>query len=380
MAQQIKILNVNMSLDPVAGGGTAERTLQMSKFLAKAGINCTILTTNSGLREQHFGKLKNLNIVLLPTLVDRFFIPNSGLLKIKRIIKDVDIVHLMNHWTLINALVYFIARSLRKPYVVCPAGALTIRGRSEIMKKLYNFIVGRNIIRSANRCIAISPNEEEQFHAYGVSKEKITHIPNCINPDDFQENDNVGFRRKFGLGEAPFILFMGRLNAIKGPDLLLHAFCHAKEKLKNFHLVFAGPDEGMLTELKRIAADHGAGNRVHFIGYIEGNDKSHAYHAADLFVIPSRKEAMSIVALEAGVTGTPVLLTDQCGFDDVARVHGGLMVSATVDGLQHGLVEMLQDKDSLAAMGMKLKEHVISNFTWDIIVERYRTLYNGILF
>jgi glycosyltransferase involved in cell wall biosynthesis len=375
----MRILNVNMTLDSASGGGSVERTLQMSLFMARAGIDCTILTTNSGLKERNLEKLQGLNIVLLPVLADRFFIPKPSLLKIKKIIEDVDVIHLMNHWTVINALVYFIASTLRKPYVVCPAGSLAVQGRSRMMKRLYNFTVGRSIIRHASNCIAISTNEIEQFHAYGISRQKISHIPNAINPDDFRESDDIGFREKFGLGEKPFILFMGRLNAIKGPDLLLHAFCQAKEKLKNFLLVFAGPDEGMLSELKRVVADYGVGNRVHFMGYIEGVDKSHAYHAADLLVIPSRKEAMSIVALEAGITGTPVLLTDQCGFQDVAAVGGGMIVSATVEEIKRGLTEMLRDKNSLVTMGVKLKEHVAANFTWDVIISRYRDLYNRLL-
>jgi len=276
-------------------------------------------------------------------------------------------------------LVYFVAGILRKPYVVCPAGSLVIQGRSRTMKRLYNLIIGRNIIRHANSCIAISTNEIGHFHSYGVSRGKISHIPNAINPEDFQENDDVVFRKKFNLSEAPFVLFMGRLNTIKGPDLLLHAFCRAEEEFKNFHLVFAGPDEGMRSELKRTVADCGMNNRVHFIGYIEGVDKSHAYHAADLLVIPSRTEAMSIVALEAGITGTPVLLTDQCGFEDIARVGGGMIVPATVDGIQKGLVEMLRDKNARVTMGIKLKEHVRANFTWDVIIARYRDLYNNLL-
>lgn len=338
-----------------------------------------ILTTDSGLMSGHLKNLQNLNVILLPTMIVRFFFPKFSYAKIKKIISDIDIIHLMNHWTLINALVYYIATRLHKPYVVCPAGALTIQGRSKIIKWLYNLIVGKNIIRHAKNCIAISPNEIEQFHAYGVSREKISHIPNGINPDDFRETDDVGFRKKFGLKEGPIILFMGRLNAIKGPDLLLHAFFLAKEKLHNFQLVFAGPDGGMLTELKRIVADQNMDKHVHFIGYVDGTDKSHAYHAADLLVIPSRKEAMSIVVLEAGITGTPVLLTDQCGFEDVAGVGGGMVVSATTDGLVKGLVEMLRDTGSLVTMGAKLKEHVTANFTWDIIIERYRVLYDEIL-
>jgi len=124
---------------------------------------------------------------------------------------------------------------------------------------------------------------------------------------------------------------------------------------------------------------YGLDERIHFTGHISGNTKSDAYHAADFLVIPSRQEAMSIVVLEAGVTGTPVLITDRCGFDDVAKVGGGMVVPADVDGLQKGLVEMLQDKNSLIAMGAKLKAHVTANFTWDIITERYLNLYEKIL-
>jgi spore coat polysaccharide biosynthesis predicted glycosyltransferase SpsG len=69
-----------MSIDSATGGGSVERTLQMSRFMAKAGINCIILTTNSGLKERNLEKLQELNIVLLPLIADRFFIPKLSLL------------------------------------------------------------------------------------------------------------------------------------------------------------------------------------------------------------------------------------------------------------------------------------------------------------
>ncbi len=61
------------------------------------------------------------------------------------------------------------------------------------------------------------------------------------------------FRSRYRLGNDPFIMFIGRLNHIKGPDLLLQAFCNVRDKLNGYHLVFAGPDGGMLRELKHIA-------------------------------------------------------------------------------------------------------------------------------
>ena len=379
----MKILNVNMSLDQVRGGGSTERTLQISRSLVKAGHQVTVLSADAGLspKNTHQEERRGLKIVALPSLWERFYVPKPSQALVMKLVQDADIVHLMSHWTLINVLAYRAVKVCAKPYVVCPAGALPIYGRSKILKKLYNQFFGRELVRHANACIAISTNEIEQFETYGIQAVKVSVIPNGINPDDFPESDGSGLRVTLGIGDEPVILFVGRLNFIKGPDLLLEAFCRCNQdgRLKGYHLVFAGPDEGMLQGLKRMASECGLNGRVHFTGHISGTERSDAYRAADFLVIPSRQEAMSIVVLEAGVTATPVLITDRCGFEDVAEVGGGMVVSATVDGLQRGLAEMLQDKNSLPTMGAKLKAHVTAHFTWDTITERYIALYKEIL-
>lgn len=375
----MRVLNVHTRLDPVTGGGTAERTFQMSRYLVKHRIRCTLLTTSYRLTEDRQNELEGVDLVALPCIIPRYFIPKLHLRKIQKAVESADIIHLMGHWTFINALVYSIAHRLNKPYVVCPAGALPIYGRSRIIKKIYNYVIGNRIIHNANGHIAIAVNEINQFQAYGVGAGKIFIIPNGINAEDFQATDAAGFRKKYGLGNNSFIMFMGRLNSIKGPDLLLRAFCNVKDKLQDFHLVFVGPDGGMLSELKEMAVRLGGSGRVHFTGYIGGGEKSQAYHAADLLVIPSRQEAMSIVVLEAGIVGTPVLLTDQCSFDEVERIGGGMVVPASVDGLKKGLLGILKNPDKLTAMGGNLKKYVIASYTWDSVISKYLKLYHQIL-
>ncbi len=375
----MKVLNVNMSLDPVTGGGAAERTFQLSRSLVKACIECTVLTTDLGLTAERIKALDGVNVIALPCLLKRFYISRFSYSEIKKIVEVADIVHLMSHWTFMNALVYFAAHSLNKPYVVCPAGTLPIYGRSKFIKKLYNWVIGSKIIRNANGHIAIAVNEINQFQNYGVEVNKISIIPNGINVEDFQTANIADFRRKYGFGDAPFMLFVGRLNSIKGPDLLLRAFCNVKDKLSNYHLVFVGPDGGMLSELKDMVVEFSASDRVHFLGYLGGADKSQAYHAADLLVIPSRQEAMSIVVLEAGITGTPVLLTDQCGFDVIDKIEGERVVHASVEGLELGLIEMLSDKNRLKIIGSNLKQYTYDNFTWDSVICKYLTLFHQII-
>ncbi len=371
-----------MSIDPVTGGGTAERTVKLARYLASSGVDSALLTLDTGIDAAMSDSLRGVRLHLMDSLNKRFYIPRLSFKHLSEIVACADVVHLMNHWTVINALVYAACRKLDKPYVVCPAGALPIFGRSAALKKIYNLIIGKEIIQNAWGHIAIPVDEILQFEPYAVSPEKVTVIPNGIDPSDFLANDTARFREKFNLPDKPLILFLGRLNLIKGPDLLLEAFSLAQTELSDYHLVFAGPDGGMLAELERLTAEFFLQDRVHFPGYIGGDDKSRAYHAAELLVIPSRQEAMSIVALEAGISGTPVLLTDRCGFDQVAEIGGGMVVKPSAEALKSGLLTLCTDphgSGKLRRMGQALRDYVGAEYTWSSVVEKYIQLYRRIL-
>jgi glycosyltransferase involved in cell wall biosynthesis len=375
----MRILNVNILLDPVTGGGTAERTFQMSRSLAREGIECSILTTDIGLTSDRISQLENVRVLALPCISKRFFVVRFSWSKLKTLIGSVDVIHLMGHWSMLNVLVALIARQLGKPYVICPAGELSLFGRSRWIKQLFNIVFGYRVVSHAAGYIAVTPDEIPTYALYGVDASNVTVISNGINEIEFSDDGSSQFSSRFGLLGVPFILFMGRLNPIKGPDLLLEAFCLIARNYPELHLVFAGPDGGLLNSLKKLTQEQGLINRVHFIGYIAGRDKIEAYRNAKLLVIPSRQEAMSIVVLEAGIVGTPVLLTDRCGFDEVATVGGGQVVGASAIGLANGLETMLLDDTALKKMGLLLKSHVRKNYLWTVIVEKFKNLYLQIL-
>jgi glycosyltransferase involved in cell wall biosynthesis len=375
----MRILNVTSNIDPVTGGGEAERSYQMSRFLACSGAECTVLTTDTGLDVTRKGFLGEGRVIAVPCLNNRFSIPRISLSKVDLLVAEADMIHLMGHWTLLNALVYLSARKQNKPYVVCPAGALTIFGRSKWLKRTYNMVIGKSIVRNATCCIAVTPDETASFVAYGVSPDRVCVIPNGISEVDFHMQDDMGFRKKFGLGKRPYILFVGRLNLIKGPDLLLDAFCGIKDLFPEMDLVFVGPDGGMLRQLQDVTRSRNVQDRVYFLGYLGGVDKSHAYHASRLLAIPSRQEAMSIVVLEAGVSGTPVLLTDQCGFNQLSDVGAGWVVPATVEGLRGGLMSILSDSEDIAKVAKLIHEFTVGEYLWSAIVQRYWSLYRKLL-
>ncbi len=375
----MKILNVSSTIDPVTGGGEAERSFQMSKFLSLSGADCRVLTVDTGLSAERKNFIGADRVIALPCLIRRFYVPKFSFRQINSLVEEVDMIHLMGHWSILNAIVYLAIRKQKKLYVVCPAGALPVFGRSKLFKWVYNFVIGKKIIQNSSMCIAVAPNETDSFASYGMKKNCVRVIPNGISETDFQAKNDDYFREKYGLGGRPFILFVGRLNLIKGPDLLLKAFCEIKNRFQDIDLVFVGPDGGMLAELKNVVKDENVEGRVHFLGYLGGVDKSHAYHAARFLAIPSRHEAMSIVVLEAGVSGVPVLLTDRCGFDQVADVGGGWIVPATVEGLRDGLIEVLSSPERINEAATKITDFVMGHYSWPIIVQEYWKLYSTLL-
>lgn len=368
----MRILNVIMCLNPIDGGGSVERIYQLSKHLALAGEDCTILTTRQGWDAEHVSKLGNVKVVALPYISERFKIPIGIFGWLKRNIRNYDVVHLAMNWTIITACTYAYLRFYNRPYVYSAMGWLRIDGRCKFLKHIYKIFFTKPMVRHASKCIAITKREASEYESLGVRQEKITLIPNGITVDSFLSfhDDNI-FRTRYQIDSRRVILFIGRFNRIKGPDLLIEAFSKISDAFPDYQLVIAGNDYGFLGELKRIVQLRKIGQKVTFLGPIFDNEKISAYHSADLVVIPSRFDTMTIIALEAAISGVPVLLTKQCDFNELQEAGGGLAVEASVEGLVKGLKELLSKQNQLKEMGRCGSEYVLNRHSWSYICKQF---------
>jgi glycosyltransferase involved in cell wall biosynthesis len=379
----MKILHVNHLLDQETGGGTAERTFQLGRHLAQLGEHCEILTLDIGNARERGRGIERLTIEAVPCIWHRYFIPALSRRRLNEAVGRADIVQIFGNWTLLNALVWRACLRLRKPFVFCPAGALQPFGRSQLLKRVYARWVTGALVRDAARCICITQDDAPPFVELGAPLEKLETIPNGIDPEPYTQPEIADavarFRSDLGIGDAPFILFLGRLNEIKGPDILLEAFSRIAGRWPAFHLVFAGPDGGMLPELRKAAERAGIAARVHFPGFVSGPAKAAALHAAALLVIPSRREAMSIVVLEAGACGCPVLFTDRCGLEQFQARGAGTMIPLDADKMALAMGELLGQPDELKRQGALLRDIVMNEFLWRAQAVRHRSLYERIL-
>lgn len=369
------VLIVSHLLARATGGGVMMRAMAVARALGREGLDVRLIGTDSGMTAADAAHFSGLSHSLIRSALPRFVVPLPVPGELSRAVRQADVVLLFNHWTLLNLLVYRAARRHGVPHVVCPSGALTLGARSHGLKRLYHAAGGRRLVRDAARWVATTALEREDFTGYGVPADRVDVIPNAVDLADARaaDADDRGVHRlraQFGLGDAPIILFMGRLNTTKGPDLLLDAFGRVAAGHPRHQLVFGGRDEGMLPILEARARALGLRDRVRFIGHLDPTDCAAAYRAAALLVVPSRQEAMSLVALEAAVEGTPVMMTDVCGFD-VARVGGGLVVPPTVDGIAGGLDRLLACESSLPGIGAALRAHVRSTYAWSAIAPRW---------
>lgn len=355
----MRVLTVNMTLDARTGGGSAARTLHFTRALRDRGVACAI-ATNQG--PEPGVELRDVPIILLPAAAGRFRVPYAGWRTLRDAVARADVVLLVNHWTAVNFLAWRAARRAGKPWVVCPAGALPVAGRSRVGKRLYNALGGRRIVCDAAGHVAVTNDERADFAAYGVEADRVSVVPNGM--PSIPAGDAAAFRARFHVGPSPLVLFVGRLAPIKGADLLIDAFSRGGPALAGWQLVLAGPDDGQRDELVRRVVASPAAERLHLVGFVDAAARSDALAAADLVVVPSRREAMSIVVLEAAAAGRPVVVTEPCGVPEVAEAGGGWVVEASVNGLAEGLRAAAAARDNLPAMGARWRRFAADRFAW----------------
>lgn len=215
---------------------------------------------------------------------------------------------------------------------------------------------------------------------YGRTPAWFEVIPPGVDLDHFRPHDRRDSRARLGLGEEPVILFVGRLNRIKGLDLLLQATAHAQRRLgTGVQLVVVGGyergKEPVPRQYRRLVRALGIEDCVEFRGIVSQEDLPYYYSAADVCAMPSAYESFGMVALESMACETPVVAFSVGGLAETIQ-HGRtgfLAPPGNAPAFEAELLGALRHPD-LASVGRRGRT-AARRHDWTEIVERTLTVY-----
>lgn len=387
----MRILHLTPYYAPAyAFGGVTRAVEGMARALSRRGHQVAVLTTDAlDQTSRYRGPLESVEADGVRVLrVRNQFVALRGRFNLSTprglreaadsLLLDSDLVHAHEFRTIENLLVLPHAADLGLPRVLSPHGTLTTATGRGALKSLWDRLFSPMLAHSFNAVVALTETESAEAAALWsrlASNHTTTFavVPNGINPAEFADlSGGSAFRQRFSLGDAPVVLFMGRLHARKGVDVLVRAFQQANAP--GARLVIAGPDEGMLTALRPLLDD-----RIVVTGYLDGADRLAALAAADLFALPATGEGLSMAALEALGAGLPVILSPGCNLPEAESAGAGLIVEPQVTPLADALARLLSDPAARTSMGAAARRLIGERFSWDAAAARLETVYADLL-
>ena len=250
----------------------------------------------------------------------------------------------------------------------------------------------KQLVKHTDHLVVSSQREKVQMvWTYGVPCEKIsvipcgvdTHLFNILNP--FQSKLHLGLPRK------RFILFVGRIDPVKGIDTLLKAINIVRDKLEqsqDINLLIIGGDldhshyskNSEMSRLKRLSTKLGLKNMVAFLGAQRQDQLPYFYSAAEVCVLPSRYESFGMVALEAMACGTPVIASKVGGLTSFIQdgITGFLVPEEDERSLAEKILTILKHPSLKDRMGFQARSRAIE-YSWYNIAHQMTLLYQSLL-
>jgi len=231
----------------------------------------------------------------------------------------------------------------------------------------------RGLVQKCHHIIAPTEKEKEALiRHYGASSEKISVVPCGVNLEQFKAFDKVQARQYLGFSNDKIILFVGRIDPLKGIDKLIKALPYLRNIPGLRLLVIGGGEHSQyeIEQLRKLACNLKIQNSVTFLGLVKHEQLPYFYSAADVCVVPSYYESFGLVALESLACGTPVVATDVGDFKSIIRQ--GETGYVVVDNAPHHLADkiaLLLSRPSADTKSAQLIRATVNKFSWANVAE-----------
>lgn len=362
-------------------GGAQKYVFELAVAAKERGADVVVACGGTGEKNAGLGmlatKLEEADITVLPIrhfLRDMSFDDDyRAFFEVRRIIREErpDVLHVTSSKA--GAMGAFAGRLLRVPKIIFTSHGLTVDETWRPKWQRFLIYIGTWLtLHFSHYAIMISTETCERAKRMPGMSAKIRCIKNGVAPVDFYTKEEA--RTELGLiipEDHSLIGGIGELHPNKNWTAAINMISTLPATV---HLAIIGSGEEydqLQNQIERL----NAGNRIHLLGYIP--DAVTYLRAFDIFMLPSKKEGLPYVLLEAGLAGLPVIASDLPGNRDIIESgEQGFLVDPTPQLLSTSTEMLLRDEGMRRRLGCALQEKVMSEFSINTMVDQTFALYS----
>ena len=384
----MKILMLTWEYPPRVVGGISKVVYDLSHKMVKEGNEVTVVTYKDGDNVKYYENDKGVEVYR----VDNYMIrPNNFIdwimqLNFNMITKVNEIINKNGKFDVIHAhdwLVAYSAKSIKESYNIPLISTIhaTESGRnSGIHDETQRYINDSEwMLTYESSEVIVNSNymKNEVQRLFGLPYDKINVIPNGVNLQLFSNvNVDYDFRRQYAMDNEKIILYVGRLVYEKGIQNLIAAMPKILDRYHDSKLIICGRG-GMIDELREQVKYLGIDNKVYFAGYCDSKKMQKMYKCADVAVFPSTYEPFGIVAIESMLSGTPTIVSDVGGLNEIVEhgVTGMKSYAGNANSIADSVLALLFDPKLCANISQNAIKKVKENYNWAKITDNTYYVY-----
>jgi len=380
---EMRVLHVTPSYPPTSITGPPAAVEGLCRALRARGVDARVSTTDDSGRSRNAVEVNRWSVRNeVPVFYGRRLGWSGDLSPaLHRCIAEEagrsDLVHVtaVYSWPLFSVAAR--CAKTRTPYVISTRGSLAPAALAwrAWKKAWFNRFGGAKALAGASGFHATSETEAEHVRT-ALPGSRVCVVPNGaeLPPDD-------ELRRLTGNGCTSSVVFLGRLDPHKNPELLLRAWARAARHRPLGNLVLAGPDVANLEPaLRAVARGLKCEERISFPGPVHGEQKASLLATARVLVLPSRSENFGNVVAEALAHATPVIASRGTPWNELPQKGCGWWVDANEHALARAIGEALEISDAeRIEMGARGRRWIAEAFSWSRAAENMRNFYEETL-
>ena len=337
----LRIARVTSALYPDVIGGHAIHSMELSSLQAKAGHSVSVITCKRK-KQAEYERMCNFEVFRLRRVTmpwDLFGLDNPVLPSLASVIAQLrpDIVDAQSHlfWTTFTAVKA--ANKIRIPVITTVHGIIAERGfMVDATEWAYIYTFGISALRKSSVVVCLSKFDMQQVRNLGIPLERIKVVPLGVNTDIFYPSSEVS---------EPFVLWAGRFVREKGLDDLISAAALIKKVRPDlkFILVGDGPEKPMI-----VSQIHNLNltDTVHTVGSKLQDSVADQLRNCICLVLPSRREGLPRILLEAMSSGKPIIASDLPSIREMTA-GAAILVPPNSPGALSNAILRIADNDSL---------------------------------